>query len=94
MEFRKVVITGLGMINSVGNDRDSCWEALKAGKNGIGPIERFDTEGFKVNFAGEIKNFDPQDCMDAKEARKADRFAQFAMAAAVQAMELDDVSAA
>lgn len=91
MEFRKVVITGLGMINSVGNDRDSCWDALKVGKNGIAPIERFDTEGFKVTFAGEVKGFDPQDVMDAKQARKADRFCQFAMAASVQAMEQADL---
>lgn len=91
MESRKVVITGLGMINSVGNDRDSCWEALKAGKNGIAPIQNFDTEGFKVTFAGEVKDFDPQDVMDAKEARKADRFCQLAMSAAVQAMEQADI---
>ncbi len=91
MEFRKVVITGLGMVNSVGNDRESCWTAIKAGKNGIGPIERFDTEGFKVNFAGEVKNFDPQDYMEAKEARKADRFCQLAMCAAVQAMDQADI---
>ncbi len=91
MEFRKVVITGLGMINSVGNDRDSCWEALKAGKNGIGPIESFDTEDFKVKFAGEVKGFDPTIAMDLKESRKADRFCQFAMAAAVQAMDQADI---
>lgn len=91
MEFRKVVITGLGMINSVGKDRDSCWDALKAGKNGIAPIDGFDTENFKVNFGGEIKNFDPLNAMDAKEARKADRFCQFAMAAAVQAMDQADL---
>ncbi len=91
MESRKVVITGLGMINSVGNDRSSCWEALKTGKNGIAPIENFDTEGFKVTFAGEVKGFDPQDVMDAKEARKADRFCHLAMSAAVQAMEQADI---
>ena len=91
MESRKVVITGLGMINSVGNDRSSCWEALKTGKNGIAPIENFDTEGFKVTFAGEVKGFDPQDVMDAKEARKADRFCHLAMSAAVQAMQQADI---
>ncbi len=87
MEFRKVVITGLGMVNSVGLNRDSAWNALKEGKNGIGLIESFDTDEFKVKFGGEVKGFDPQDAMDAKEARKADRFCQFAMAAAVQAMD-------
>jgi 3-oxoacyl-[acyl-carrier-protein] synthase II len=91
LEFRKVVITGLGMINSVGNDRDSSWDALKAGKNGIGPIENFDTEDFKVKFAGEVKGFDPTIAMDLKESRKADRFCQFAMAAAVQAMDQADI---
>ena len=87
MEHRKVVITGLGMVTAVGNDRDTTWAALKAGQNGIGPIENFDTEDFKVNFAGEVKDFDPTTFMDPKDARKADRFCQLAVGASVQAME-------
>lgn len=84
---RKVVITGLGLITAVGNDRETTWEAVKAGKGGIGPIESFNTEEFKVHFAGEVKEFDPTSFMDAKEARKADRFCQLAVGASVQAME-------
>ncbi len=91
MESRKVVITGMGMVTAVGNDRDSSWEALKAGKNGIAPLTILDTEGFKVNFGGEVKNFDPLEAMDPKEARKADRFCQLAMAAAKQAMDQADI---
>ncbi len=91
MESRKVVITGMGMVTAVGNDRDSTWEALKTGTNGIAPLVLMDTEGFKVNFGGEVKNFDPLEAMDAKEARKADRFCQLAMAAAVQAMDQADI---
>ena len=91
MESRKVVITGMGMVTAVGNDRESTWEALKAGKNGIAPLELMDTEGFKVGFGGEVKNFDPLEAMDAKEARKADRFCQLAMGAAKQAMDQADI---
>ena len=87
MEPRKVVITGMGMVTAVGNDRDSTWEALKAGKNGIANLENFDTQDFKVRFGGEVKNFDPEVAMEAKEARKADRFCQFAVVAAQEAME-------
>ncbi len=91
MDSRKVVITGLGMVTAVGNDRDTSWKALKLGQNGIAPLKNFDTEGFKVNFGGEVKNFDPEEVMDAKEARKADRFCQLGMSAAVQAMAQADL---
>jgi 3-oxoacyl-[acyl-carrier-protein] synthase II len=84
---RKVVITGMGMLTAVGLDRESSWEALVAGTNGVGPIEGMDIEGFKTTFAAQIKSFDPEKCMEPKEARKADRFVQLAMAASVQAME-------
>ncbi|MCP4290447.1 MAG: beta-ketoacyl-ACP synthase II [bacterium] len=84
---RKVVITGMGMVNALSSNRDTSWEALKAGKNGIAPLELMDTEGFKVNFGGEATDFDPLTVMDAKEARKADRFCQLAMASSVQAMD-------
>jgi len=84
---RKVVITGLGMLTSVGLDTESSWEALAAGTNGIATIEGMDIEGFKSRFAAQITNFDPHKYMDPKEARKADRFVQFAMDASVQAME-------
>ncbi|PIE76213.1 beta-ketoacyl-[acyl-carrier-protein] synthase II, partial [bacterium DOLJORAL78_65_58] len=80
------------MVTAVGNDRDTAWEALKAAQNGIGPIESFDTESFKVHFAGEVKGFDPHVCMDPKEARKADRFCQLAVGASVQAMDQADIT--
>jgi len=92
LEHRKVVITGLGMVTAVGNDRDTSWAALKAGQNGIGPIQNFDTEDFKVHFAGEVKDFDPNSFMDPKDARKADRFCQLAMGASVQAMEQSGIT--
>lgn len=91
MEARKVVITGMGMVTALGGDRDTTWDGLKAGKNGIAPITGMDTEGFKVNFAGEVKDFDPSVAMDAKETRKADRFCQLAMVAAQEAMEQSGV---
>ena len=87
MAPRKVVITGMGMVTAVGLDRESSWEALIAGANGIGPIEGRDTEGFKTTFAAQVDGFDPELYMEPKEARKADRFVQFAMAASVQAMD-------
>ena len=87
MAPRKVVITGMGMLTAVGNDRESSWKALVSGTNGVADIKEMDTEGFKTRFAGEVKDFDPHKCMDPKEARKADRFVQLAMAASVEAME-------
>jgi 3-oxoacyl-[acyl-carrier-protein] synthase II len=85
----------MGMLTAVGNDRESSWKALVSGTNGVADIVGMDTEGFKTRFAGEVKDFDPHKCMDPKEARKADRFVQLAMAASVEAMEhagLTDVS--
>ncbi len=87
MAPRKVVITGMGMLTAVGIDRESSWKALVAGTNGIANIVGRDTEDFKTKFAGQITDFDPHSCMDPKEARKADRFVQLAMAASVEAME-------
>ena len=86
MAPRKVVITGMGMLTAVGNDRESSWKALVSGTNGVADIKEMDTEGFKTRFAGEVKDFDPHKCMDPKEARTADRYVQRAMAAAVDAV--------
>ncbi|MBU0742552.1 beta-ketoacyl-ACP synthase II [bacterium] len=86
MERRRVVITGIGMITAVGLTRDETWQALLAGSNGVGPIAAFDTSDFKVNFAAEVKDFDPTMAMDPKDARKADRYAQFAVCAAAEAV--------
>ena len=92
MAPRKVVITGMGMLTAVGNDRESSWKALVSGTNGVADIVGMDTEGFKTRFAGEVKDFDPHKCMDPKEARKADRFVQLAMAASVEAMEQSGIT--
>jgi len=83
---RRVVLTGVGCLTSVGNDVASTWAALLEGRSGGGPITRFDASGFKVRFAHEVKGFDIGAYMDRKEAKRADRYTQYAMAAAVQAM--------
>ncbi len=82
MELKRVVITGLGAISPLGNTAPETWEALKAGKSGAGPITHFDASHHKTHFACEVKGFNVGDYMDRKEARKLDRFAQFAMVAA------------
>jgi len=82
----------MGMLTAVGNDRESSWKALVSGTNGVADIVGMDTEGFKTRFAGEVKDFDPHKCMDPKEARKADRFVQLAMAASVEAMEQSGIT--
>jgi 3-oxoacyl-[acyl-carrier-protein] synthase II len=83
---RRVVVTGLGAITPVGNDVASTWCALLDGKSGAGPITKFDSSGFAVRFACEVKDFDPLLYMDRKEAKRADLFTQYAVGAAVQAM--------
>ncbi len=86
MEKRRVVITGVGTVNPIGNSAAEAWAAAKAGKCGIGPITRYDTAGRKVKLAGEVKNFDPDTLLGRREARKMDRFTQLALAAADEAM--------
>jgi len=82
---RRVVITGLGALTPLGNDVRSSWEHLIAGESGAGPITQFDTAGFPVTFACEVKDFAPGDWVDHKQARRMDRFAQLIVAAARQA---------
>lgn len=84
--MRRVVVTGLGAVTPIGNDIPSYWEGLRSGKNGIGPVTRFDTTGFKATLAAEVKGFDPTAYMEPSEVRKTDRFSQYAIAAASQAM--------
>ncbi len=86
MNHRKVVITGMGLMTPVGSGRSVSWDALIAGKCGIGPITLFDTEVYRTRIAGEVDQFDPHVVMEPKEARKADRFTQLAVAAAAEAM--------
>ncbi|HEX4934325.1 MAG TPA: beta-ketoacyl synthase N-terminal-like domain-containing protein, partial [Gemmatimonadaceae bacterium] len=84
---RRVVVTGLGAVTPVGNDVATTWRALVAGTSGAGPITKFDASHFKVRFACEVKGFDPGHYMDRKEAKRNDVYAQYALAASVQAME-------
>lgn len=85
--MKRVVVTGLGMINSLGLDKESSFSAIIEGKCGIKTIESFDTEQHSVSIAGEITDFDPLTVLDAKEAKKADRFIQLGLKAALEAME-------
>ena len=85
--MERVVITGMGAITPVGNDVPSFWESLKTGKCGIGPITKFDVSDFKVKLGAEVKDFDPTQYMEKREARRADANVHYAMAAAVQAVE-------
>jgi 3-oxoacyl-[acyl-carrier-protein] synthase II len=84
---RRVVVTGLGAVTPVGNDVATTWRALLAGTSGANLITKFDASNFAVRFACEVKGFDPGQYMDRKEVKRADLFAQYAMAASVQAME-------
>ncbi len=87
MTRRRVVITGMGTVNSLCCEVPGFWRALCAGRSGIGRIELFDTTAFKVHFGGEVKNFNPETTLDAKTARRLDRFAQFAQVAAISAVK-------
>jgi 3-oxoacyl-[acyl-carrier-protein] synthase II len=87
MELKRVVVTGLGALTPIGNNISEYWDGLKNGRGGCAPITYFDTEKFKTKFACEIKNFDPLQHFDRKEARKLDRFAQYAMVSSAEAIE-------
>lgn len=87
MELKRVVVTGLGAITPVGNTPEETWNNMLAGKSGAAPITQFDTTKFKTKFACEVKDFDPKNYMDRKEARKMDRYCQLAMASAVQGVK-------
>ena len=84
-ENRRVVVTGLGAVTPLGNDREKTWEGLKNGRNGIAPITLFDTQGFKAVLGAEVKGFDPREYLEVNEVLRTDRYAQFAVAAAQQA---------
>jgi len=85
-ERRRVVVTGIGMISPLGSSVQKTWDGILAGKSGIGPITRFDPTGLETTIAGEVKDFDPFEHMDRKEVRRADRFVQFAVAVAAEAL--------
>jgi 3-oxoacyl-[acyl-carrier-protein] synthase II len=83
---KRVVITGLGTVNPLGNNVADFWKGIQEGKSGVGPITRFDATEYQTKIAAEVKNFDPADFMDRKDARKMDLFSQYAVAASLEAM--------
>ena len=83
---RRVVVTGLGAVTPVGNDVATTWRALQEGVSGATPITKFDPSAFQVRFACELKGFDPLKAMERKEAKRADPYTQYAVAASVEAM--------
>ena len=87
MELKRVVVTGLGALTPIGNNIDEYWNGLVNGKSGAAPITHFDATDFKTRFACEVKNFDPTDFLDRKEARKMDKFTQYAMVASQEAID-------
>ncbi|KPZ70887.1 MULTISPECIES: beta-ketoacyl-ACP synthase II [unclassified Shewanella] len=86
MSKRRVVITGLGLVTPVGNDVDTSWQSLLAGKSGIAPITKFDASEYGTRFSGSVKDFDVEQYLSRKDARKMDLFIQYGMAAGIQAM--------
>ncbi|TQI80220.1 3-oxoacyl-[acyl-carrier-protein] synthase II [Serratia fonticola] len=87
MSKRRVVVTGLGMLSPVGNTVESTWKALLAGQSGISLIDHFDTTAYATRFAGLVKNFNSEDFISRKDARKMDAFIQYGIAAGMQAMQ-------
>ncbi|WPB73641.1 beta-ketoacyl-ACP synthase II [Archangium violaceum] len=87
MSNRRVVVTGTGIITALGTGTEKNWQAMLAGKSGIGPITRFETKKIDTNFAGEAKDFEPEQFIDKREVRRMDLFSQFALAAADMAVK-------
>lgn len=97
MELKRVVVTGLGAVTPLGNTPEETWESMVKGVSGAAPITLFDATNFKTQFACEVKNWNPNEWIDRKDARKMDRYAQLAMASAVQGvkdsgLDLDQVN--
>ncbi len=86
MQIKRVVVTGLGALTPIGNTIEEYWNGLVNGKSGSAPVTYYDTEKFKVKFACELKNYNPQDFFDRKEARKLDKFAQYALVSSDEAI--------
>lgn len=87
MELKRVVVTGLGAVTPLGNTPEETWENMVKGVSGVAPITLFDATNFKTQFACEVKNWNPNEWIDRKDARKMDRYAQLAMASAVQGVK-------
>lgn len=92
MNNRRVVVTGLGAITPIGNNVEDFWKGIKQGKCGIDEITLFDTTNFKAKLAGEVKNYNPEDFLDKKSAKRLDRFSQFAVIASKEAMKDSGIS--
>ena len=86
MTEARIVVTGIGVVSPIGLTADATWQSLVAGRSGVGRISAFDPDGFETTIAAEIPDFDPTNYMERKEARRADRFSQFALAAAKEAL--------
>ena len=86
MSKRRIVITGMGMVSPVGLNVKTSWEAILAGKSGIGPITHFDVSDFSVRFGGSVKGFDATTIMSSKDVRKMDTFIQYGIAASIEAI--------
>ncbi len=93
-ENRRVVVTGIGAVTPLGNNVADTWEGMKNGKNGIGPITRFDTENYKAKMAAEVKDFDPKEYLAVNDVLRTDRYAQFGVAAAQQAVDESGIQGA
>jgi len=89
---RRVVVTGIGTVNPLGLNVDSFWEAACNGVSGVGEITAFDTSGFKVHIAAEMPDFDPEQWIERKQARRLDRFDQLFWAATAQALDDSGIS--
>jgi len=84
--MKRVVITGLGVLSPIGNNVDDFWNSLIEGKSGIGLITKFDASDFKTRIAGEVKNFNPEPILDARDVRRLDLFSQYGICAATEAV--------
>ena len=89
---QRVVVTGIGIVSPIGTGVENFWEGIKTGKCGISHIESFDTSNFKVKVAGEVKNYDPTESINKKEAKRMDRFTQFAITASKLAVADADLT--
>ena len=85
---RRVVITGYSMITALGNDAETSWNGMVNGESGVGPITRFDTEGYSTKIAGEVKGFDPEKFIEKKEIKKMDQFIHYALACSKMALDM------
>ena len=89
--MERVVITGIGVVNAIGNTKEEYWDALATGKNGIGPITYFDASEHRTQIAGEVKNFQAEAYMDRRSASRLPLFIQYALAASIMAHEDADL---